>query len=378
MSKLKVAFVRNWIDEQREKGCRVIRSLEQWIKSLEWVSLKSSSNFELTVELQPAEREKFLNELAGKLTADFGEAEPWAHATFSGDISGLAVPVASKEPEPAPVAKVEDSLKAEKKSTNEPSPKKDPAEVVEEICSRVPVKHSRELEVYVRETAEVIPMLQKMGAESSLWHQHLLLAVDAGYGRSEFLSDLAQLYKTFGLVTGDINPKSVREFILLPPGREREDDGYRVNWDTVLAAAQDMEHFNTRNGISRVVLYIDISAWLPLLATVEGKNRLRRLNSLCGTFLIVFRVPSIEGHILREAADALNDILNVRTITVPPAPVDAMIDYACGELSASGFQIAETALAPFEQLLLREKVLGKPSFEGNLCVKINSFVRKVN
>ncbi len=356
MSKLKVAFVRNWIDEQREKGCRVIRSLEQWIKSLEWVSLKSSSNFELTVELQPAEREKFLNELAGKLTADFGEAEPWAHATFSGDISGLAVPVASKEPEPVPVAKVEDSLKAEKKSTNESSPKKDPAEVVEEICSRVPVKHSRELEVYVRETAEVIPMLQKMGAESSLWHQHLLLAVDAGYGRSEFLSDLAQLYKTFGLVTGDINPKSVREFILLPPGRELEDDGYRVNWDTVLAAAQDMERFNTRNGISKVVLYIDISAWLPLLATVEGKNRLRRLNSLCGTFLIVFRVPSIEGHILREAADALNDILNVRTITVPPAPVDAMIDYACGELAASGFQIAETALAPFEQLLLREKV----------------------
>lgn len=29
-------------------------------------------------------------------------------------------------------------------------------------------------------------------------------------------------------------------------------------------------------------------------------------------------------------------------------------------------------------LLLREKVLGKLSFEGNLCVKINSFVRKVN
>ena len=104
----------------------------------------------------------------------------------------------------------------------------------------MPIKHCRELEAYVRETAAVIPTLQKMGIESSLWHQHLLMAVDAGYGRSEFLAALARLYKAFGLVPGELDKKAVREYILLPKGQEQAADGYRVTWETVLEAAQEM------------------------------------------------------------------------------------------------------------------------------------------
>ena len=370
MNLLTISFTRDWIEEQRKNGKRVIRLLEKWITALEGISLKSSANCKLTVELQPAAREQFLKDLAQQMTALFGETAPWAHAVFSGDTAGLDVPLAGAKQCPAPQAgsegekeeKTEENAPAEEiaapqNSKEQDSPKqKTPAEVVEEICSRVPIKYSKELETYVRETAEVIPMLQKMGAESSLWHQHLLMAVDAGYGRSEFLQSLVELYKTFGLIKDDPNKKAVREFILLPGGRSQEPDGYRVNWDAILDAAQDMRHSNTRNGISRAVLYIDISAWQSQLTTSEFKIRLRRLNSLCGTFLVVFRVPSIEGHVLRETADALNDILNVRTLAVPPAPISAMIDYTRSQLAVSGFQIAESALGPFEQLLLREKV----------------------
>ena len=360
MSRLVISFAQEWLDEQRKKSKRVVRLLEKWIASLENVALKLSTASELTVELEPADREQFLVDLAERMKADFGENEPWAHVIFSGDIDGLDVPTVRRKAEDSDVPKgksvEEEVLSSETNSDSSAEPKQDLHEMLEDICSRVPIKHSRDLESYVRETAEVIPMLQKMGAESSLWHQHLLLAVDAGYGRSEFLSSLVRLYKTFGLVKGDAGKKSVREFILLAPGRERDSDGYHVTWETVLDAAQDMDNSNTRNGLSKAVLYIDISEWQSLLSTIEGKIRLRRLNSLCGTFLIVFRVPFLEGHVLRETADALNDILNVRTIAVPPAPVDAMIDYACGQLQKSGFQLSETAFAPFEQLLLREKV----------------------
>ena len=364
MSQIVVTFKKDWIDGQREKGVRVIRQLEKWLASVEGVSLKSSSGTRLTVEVQPAGRERFLKGFAEHMKESFGESDPWAHATFSGDLAGLDVPhdaEAAKEEEApperpsAPTQPMSGGAKSGKiDEATEPSP--DPRETLEDICSRVPIKHSRELEAYVRETAEVIPTLQKMGIESTLWHQHLLMAVDAGYGRSEFLASLARLYKAFGLVKGELDKKSVREYILLPKGKEQAADGYRVTWDTVLEAAQDMERSNTRNGISRVVLYIDISAWQASLSSSEVKTRLRRLNSLCGTFLVVFRVPFLEGHVLRETAEALNDILNVRMIAVPPAPVDDMVDYGREALAANEFRLSDNAAGAFEQWILREKV----------------------
>ena len=381
MSQITVSFVQEWIDAKRKEGVRVIRQLEKWIAAvMDGVALKSSTGNSLTVELQPADREDFLDGLKEWMTTGFGESEPWAHVVFSGDLAGLDLPTAARkkaaaqqEPAPKPEPQ-EDDRNSEKNSDSDAPPAPDPQETLEEICSRVPVKDSRELTAYIRETAAVIPTLQKMGVESSLWHQHLLLAVDAGYGRSEFLHELVRLYQAFGLVKSDIDPKSaVREFILLPKGMEGNDDGYRVNWGTLLSTAQDMARANTRNEISKVVLYIDISAWQTMLTTTEGKTRLRRLNSLCGTFLVVFRVPFLEGHVLRATADALDDILNVRAIAVPPTPLDALIGYAQNELAKLGFEIADNARGTFEQWVLREKV--DESFFGYKTM--DKVVRKV-
>ena len=367
MSQIIVKFKKEWIDQQRAKGVRVVRQLEKWLASVDGVSLKSSSGNGLTVEVQPAGRERFLKGFAEQMKESFGESDPWAHATFAGDLAGLNVPQSGNveekgnageeeesSPEPPATAAPVGAKSGKIDETGTPPP--DPRETLEDICLRVPIRHSRELEAYVRETAAVIPTLQKMGIESTLWHQHLLMAVDAGYGRSEFLASLARLYKAFGLVKGELDKKSVREYILLPKGKEHAADGYRVTWDTVLEAAQDMERSNTRNGISRVVLYIDISAWQASLSSSEVKSCLRRLNSLCGTFLVVFRVPFLEGHVLRETSDALNDILNVRMIAVPPAPIDDMVDYARDALAANEFRLADDATGAFEQWILREKV----------------------
>ena len=366
MSQITISFMKDWLDKQRNDGVRVIREIEKWVQNEEGVSLKSTSNTALTVVLEAAAREKFLEKLAKMLQDDFGESNPWDHAKFSGDLAGLDVPTKWEEP-PAPEKPREQSApsaaeapKSIKDTDTDEAPVEDPRKVVESICSQVPLKYSPELTTYVRETAAVIPTLQKMGAESSLWHQHLLLAVDAGYGRSEFLSSLARLYKAFGLVKGELDSKSVREFNLLPPGSDfppiKPDDGYHVTWDNLLSVAQAMKESNTRNGISKVIIYIDVSAWQSSLRSLDVKSRLRRLNSLCGTFLIVFRVPFLEGHVLRETSNALNDILNVRTIAVPPTPVDSMVDYVRSELKTNGFELADNAVDAFEQVVLREKM----------------------
>ena len=365
MSRLTISFESAWLDDRRSSGVRVVRQLEKWISRDDAVKLVSSSATSLTVEMKPAHRAEFAEALGRELAEAFGEEPPWRHATFAGDVDGLDVPRAHaerrKEAEEAPR---QDAAAAAKPAGNVAASAEmppDPGKVVDEICASVPVKHSREMAAYVRETAAIIPMLQKMGVASNLWHQHLLLAMDEGYGRSDFLSGLARLYAAFGLLKGDVGEKTVREIILCAdPG---ESDGrYRLTWKEALDVARDMARANEKNGLSRAVLYLDISPWQGRLATSEVKRHLRWLNSFTGSFLVVFRVPFIEAHVLRDVSDALNDILNVRTLAVPPLPIGDMTDYARSEFTEQGFTLAPEASDAFEQWILYET--GDDSFFG--------------
>ena len=368
MSRLTVFFDSKWLDDRRNAGVRVVRQLEKWISRDDAVKLVSSSATSLTVEMKPAHRADFAEALGRELAKTFGEEPPWRHATFAGDVEGLDVPKAHverrKEAEeeearqdfaPAALSKPEGN-----DSTSAEAPP-DFGKVVEEICAAVPVKHSREMAAYVRETAAIIPMLQKMGVASNLWHQHLLLAMDEGYGRSDFLSGLARLYAAFGLLKGDVGERTVRELIVCA-NPEESDGRYRLTWNEALDVARDMSRANEKNGLSRAVLYLDVSAWQGKLATTEVRRHLRWLNRFTGSFLVVFRVPFIEAHVLRGVSDALNDILNVRTLAVPPLPIDDMTDYARASFAEQGFTLAPEASNAFEQWILYEK--GDDSFFG--------------
>lgn len=376
ISSISVKFDREWIDRRRTEGVRVIRILEKWLQGEAEVSLKSSSSASIVVEMKSSRREEFVKGLAEQLKA-IGEEPAWAHVTFTGDIAGLDVPAQGggrRDSVSEQASAQENEGKASKDNVEAAATTAvDPRETVEDICGRVPVKHCKGLEAYIRETAAVIPTLQKMGVESTLWHQHLLLAVDAGYGRSEFLTALARLYRAYGMVKGGDDAKSVREFIILGKGNECERDGYRVLWDEAIEAVQDMRRTNLKNGTTRPIVYLDISAWQTELASSQVKSWLRRLNALCGTFQIVFRVPFIEGHVLREADAALNDVLNVRAIQVPPIPIDSMTDYAREALASNSLALADGAERQFEQWLLREK--SDDSFFGYKT--IDKMVRKI-
>ena len=380
MSRLTVTFDSKWLDDRRSNGVRVVRQLEKWVASDESLKLVSSSSTSLTVEMTPTYRADFTQALGRELVETFGEESPWRHATFAGDVEGLDVPKVQvgkhKETSEAPRPDAEEEEEPEdgesksedgesKSEDGESKPEKtppDPAKVVDEICASVPVRHSREMAAYVRETASIIPMLQKLGVASNLWHQHLLLAMDEGYGRSDFLSGLVRLYSAFGLLKGEVDERTVREIIVCTCPEE-SDERYRLTWKETLDIAGNMARANEKgSGVPRAVLYLDVSAWQDKLATAEVKQYLRWLNRCTGSFLVVFRVPFISAHVLRDVSDALNDILNVRTLAVPPMPVSDMTDYARSRFEEQGFTLAPEATDAFEQWILYEK--GDDSFFG--------------
>ena len=388
MSRLTITFDSKWLDDRRSNGVRVVRQLEKWVASDESVKLVSSSPTSLTVEMTPTYRGDFAEALRRQLVETFGEESPWQHATFAGDVEGLDVPKVQvgkhKETSeaPRPDAAAEDKPEdGESKSEDDESESEDgesesedgeskpdgktpsdPGKVVDEICASVPMRHSREMADYVRETASIIPTLQKLGVASNLWHQHLLLAMDEGYGRSDFLSGLVRLYSAFGLLNGEVDEGTVREIIVCT-SPEESDDRYRLTWKEALDIAGRMARANEKSGGSaRAVLYLDVSAWQDKLATGEVKRYLRWLNRCTGSFLVVFRVPFISAHVLRDVSDALNDILNVRTLAVPPLPIGDMTDYARAKFEEQGFSLAPEATDAFEQWILYEK--GDDSFFG--------------
>ncbi len=364
VSRLTVTFDSAWLDARRSEGVRVVRQLEKWVARDEAAKLVSSSASSLTVEMKPAHRADFTEALGRELAETYGERPPWRHVTFTGDVEGLDVPSVQAERPQRPEQPPHRDAAPAKRTENESAPAEtapDPGKVVDEICASVPVKHSREMAAYVRETAAIIPMLQKLGVTSNLWHQHLLLALDEGYGRSDFLAGLARLYAAFGLLKDDVGEKTVREIVLCADPEE-SDGRYRMTWQEALDVARDMSRANEKNGLSRAVLYLDVSAWQGKLATSDVKRHLRGLNRFTGSFLIVFRVPFLEAHVLREISDALNDILNVRTLAVPPLPIGDMADYARTAFAEQGFSLAPEASDAFEQWILREK--GDDSFFG--------------
>ncbi|MBQ7190186.1 MAG: AAA family ATPase [Kiritimatiellae bacterium] len=361
MSCLVVTFEKGWLEEERQKGIRVVRDLEKLFSQDARLKVTKSSSGSITVEMKPSDRVAFLETLAAHLQSELGIANPWEHAIFSGDVDGLDIPKRKEEKveeTPFHSKQIPDAEDAKVEAEEAP----DPTQIVEALCKEVPMRYSSELADYMRDTASVIPMLQKMGVMSSFWRQGLLLSIDDGCGRSDFLKSLAKLYDAFGLLAkGGVTSKSVCE-IRIEHSKDGNPNPYE-EWENVIKVAKDMNHTNSgKNGISRPILCLDISEWQSKLTTSSLKNFLRQLNAFGGMFTYVFRIPFVEASVLRETEEALNDILNVRPISVPPVPLDSMTDYVRETFQQNGFELAEEAGPAFEQWILREK--GDDSFFG--------------
>lgn len=373
ISVLTIDFDEAWLGQLREKGVRVIRSIEKWVLSEKLALLRKSSRTSLVLEVPSAQRSKLTESLAVKLSKDFGEADPWAHVKFSGDLAGLDVPVSeSRETVPPEVPSTTDQSVS---TPNEPSmldeskasdsekattpdvEKPDPQAVLRELCSTSPMCYSPELEKHLREVVKVVPALQRMAAMSSFWHQHLLVSVDDGYGLSAFVKGLGDLYAALELVKpGD---RVTREYTIAKDENGRD---LYSGWEKAVSYAEDYSAKNARNGIRQAVLCLDVSAWRDQLGSTSVKGYLRQLNKCAENFTIVFRTPYVESHAQNKIFEDINDILNVRTISVPPIAIEQLTDYARKSLEKRAISLTDASVPAFEQWILKEK--GDDSFFG--------------
>lgn len=346
--KVTVSFEKNWLDARRHEGIRVVRMVEKWVAGREGVKLVSSTAQSVSIELNPDLRPAFSADLEKMVVDEFKVDDPLKVMSYGGEWTPSRK---AAEPEPqrdeAPI-----SRKAEEttESVGQPAAA-DPQQVLKELKNQVPQKHSKELAKYLDDTTAVVPMLMQLNALESFWRKSLLISIDDGYGLTEFLTALAKLYVSLGLIK-EVGEKTVKELrVGVPPN-----DAFRfADWEQAVDLARDTNRSNVRNQAGKAILCLDIGAWQGRLTSSEIKRYLRQLNVHSGSFTLVFRVPFVDARTLAQTEATLADVFDIRTLTVPPTSVASLVDYARAELDKRGFSFADDASEPFERWILEEK-----------------------
>ena len=380
MIDLKIVFDGDWVKSKASEGVRIVRILEKWIAASGIAKMKASSVDTVVVEMDAAKRAAFEAALAKKLQGDFKVKDPADIVSYnelpakgSTSETGGGEPKAeggSAEAKPAgekqkPAEKEKPAREAPAKTARqEASAKKGDAErsgaeasgrgkdTLDALLASVPFKYSRELSAYMREVDSVIPMLQKMDAMASFWQQSLLLAIDDGYGLTDFLRALGRLYGNRGIAKADLGDRAVREMRI---GVGAHESCLYDDWEQAVSVAKDMRRANDHDAGSRPVLCLDVGAWQDKLLRGEVKSFLRQLKANSDNFTVVFRIPFVEARTMNSVAEALGDIFSIRPLVVPPVSLGSLAEYARGQLAKRDFPLAADAMEGVEKMILYEK-----------------------
>lgn len=401
MSKLTFSLKREWIDEAKKEFGNPIRKLERIVQEFADAKLSVSSYSSLTVEVPEEKRTALYERIVELLSDKFQMEEPWKVLTVSGDIEKMSLKneyLQELSEDPKEEEKSETKTAEERQETtasastrveeskatsagtqstetgreatagtpfdgaaageaparqenNIQSLEEKVKRVVEELCATIPMKYSPELSDCIREFGQVIPMLERMRSRECFWSQNLLVSMDMGYGFSSFLKGLAKLYFTCNLVEKDDSEYTVKEILI--ENSQSQDNKY-AGWKNALARAQEFGQQNQRRS-QKVILAMDISQWQTELTSSVVVDYLRQIADASRNFTCIFRVPFMEQQVVQKIAEALSDVMTVKTVVAAPISIENMVDYIKNKLRTLECVVDDECDDELERWIIKEK-----------------------
>lgn len=216
--------------------------------------------------------------------------------------------------------------------------------ILEKINALVGASEIKELANECSKIAESLIQNQIVDAFTS---RAYIISINQGYGLTTYLELFADLVHALGLF--EITSKNkVVEVSLDSPDAKHGDEA---------AFASALSSFQGR-GKGKIVC-IDISEWMSKLDDRKFKDFLRAIEGANGENIVFFRVPYVERSIISEIKEHLNDVLYVKTLSIPPFNNQELMQCAEKLITEKGFSVKEEAWDVFQARIAAEKSDGR-------------------
>lgn len=211
------------------------------------------------------------------------------------------------------------------------------------------VNFSPEMSAYREELRRVILSLKSIDALGVIFDNALLVAIDDGWGFSEFVEMISQeMQEAFEIKHTRIKVNEEK----YPTGNRQED-----TWEK---QCDRIENFsaNTRVKSKFGIIKYDLSTAVSAITTVEFKQRMSELKKAAKDIMLIFHVPYMDKKALDKYEEILSDVMSIRTVSVPPVSHENMVVYLKERLKRVEMDVDEDAIELLEQWICQEKSNG--------------------
>ncbi len=198
------------------------------------------------------------------------------------------------------------------------------------------------------EVVSLAPYIKENGSYESFIYQCYLFSINDGCGFSTYSRTLARLINNLQLRECD---EEVFEIKLNMPNSDEK--------NPLEAALKAIGKPNGNNRSSAEVIAIDISEWMDSVNKIEFRKFLVELERRLENRIFIFRIPFVDKEVLEKVRYTLNDLMFVRTVSVPPLTKDDIQCYGARMIKSFGFKISRFAWDGFHERIAEEKSDGK-------------------
>lgn len=206
---------------------------------------------------------------------------------------------------------------------------------------------AEEFKALAQEIADIAPEIIRNKTFDILSYQAYIFSVNDGYGLTTYLSSLECLLKSLN-IQGISSIEGIVETALPAPKGEG---------DELFETVASQFRFSRKNVMK--ILCIDISEWINKTSSRPFKKFLTELAGHTSEAIIIFRVPFVDKEVLNQLRLSLNDLMFVRTVSIPPFDQDELQTCADVELKKYGFHMSDDAWQGFHGRIAEEKRDGK-------------------
>ncbi len=340
-----LVFSQSWILTQRGSDVLPVDWFVSEIKKTYQISKLKSRLTECCGVIETDSETDILAAELKKLIWDRYASEGWA------DFFELEIKTYDQEED-----EISEASDAEK-SVEETSEKKDAQETeVQKILNKInALAGADEIKELAEECNRIAESLIKNNIVDLFTSRAYIISINQGYGLTTYLELFADLLNALKLFKITSRTK-VLEISLDPPDPKQSDE---ESFDAVLSSFQG-------RGRGKIIC-IDISEWMTKLADRKFKDFLRAIDDNNGENIIFFRVPYVEKSVISEIREQLNDVLFVKTLSIPPFDNAQLVQCAEGIINEKGFSMNDDAWDVFRIRIAAEKSDGR--FYGISTIK---------